>query len=126
MPDRQYFYTPILVEQHNNGATDAEGDYIQSNSCSPASQNPENPMEMVIPVGAGMICLRADDVNGRCVVSLPMSTNQLTFPGGNMDMMSVSDWSPKSRSEIQAEYNDPDPNSPNETRQIDFTVEEGN
>jgi hypothetical protein len=81
---------------------------------------------MVTPVGDGMICLRVDDVNGRCVVSLPMSTNQLAFPGGNLDLMSVSDWLPKSRSEIQAEYNDSNPNSPDEIRQIDFTVEEGN
>ena len=126
MPDRQYFYTPILVEQHNNGAADAEGAYVQSDACSPASQNPENPMERVAPVATGMICLRADVVNDRCVVSLPLSTNELTFPEGIMDVASVADWQPKARNQIESDYYDSDPNSPNETRQIDFTVEEGN
>ena len=78
MPQRQYFYTPILTEDHNIGERDVNGDWVVSSACSPGATNPAVPMGGVSAVRAdGLMCLRVDMSNGRCVVSLPQAENQL-------------------------------------------------
>ena len=124
MPERQYFYTPILNEEHNIGATNLAGEYVTSTVCSPASENPEAPGELVPVVSEGMICLRVDEVNSRCVISMPDHVTQLIFPEGIVGMAEVQDWQSINRLQIEADYANSDVGAPDNERIIDFTVEE--
>ena len=135
MPERQYFYTPILFEQVNIGAKNAEGVYITSDSCSPGADNPENP-GVIIPVTAeGLMCLRVDEDNNRCVVSMPQHLNRIGIlkPTGVpgilehefIDLIQLPDWNSVNRGQIELEYDNPEVNAPDSERMIDFTVEEG-
>ncbi len=128
MPQRHYFYTPILIENHEIGATDLNGDYTTSSACSPGAVNPSDPSGPIeVIVAVGMMCLRADNNNSRCVVSLPQSTNHAHIQGDEIDLGSLlggqtQDWQQVSKSQIQSEYQNNDPAA--DDAHIDFTVEE--
>ena len=124
MPNRQYFYTPVLDEEHNIGATNLAGEYITSTVCSPASENPEAPGELVPVVAESMICLRVDEVNNRCVISIPDHITSLIFPEGVLGIPEVQDWQSVNRFQIEADYSNSAVGAPDNERIIDFTVEE--
>tara|TARA_S200002703_G_scaffold61809_1_gene53699 strand:+ start:579 stop:980 length:402 start_codon:yes stop_codon:yes gene_type:complete len=132
MPQRNYFYTPIVTENHNIGSKDINGDWVSSNSSAPGAINPSNPLGPIGIMSAdSLICLRVDENSGRCVVSLPQSITQIHIKEGEIfqqiELASVlggspQDWQQKSRSQIESDYQGVDPNAPD--AQIDFTVEE--
>lgn len=135
MPERQYFYTPILFEQVNVGAKNAEGEYIASDSCSPGADNPDDPGVMIPVTAEGLMCLRIDEENNRCVVSMPQHLNTIGilkpsgFPGELehevVDLVQLADWNSVDRIQLESEYANPEVNAPDSERIIDFTVEEG-
>ena len=135
MPERQYFYTPILLESVNVGAKNAEGVYIASDSCSPGADNPDDPGVMIPVTAEGLMCLRIDEENNRCVVSMPqhLSTIGILKPSGIpgesehevVDLGQLTDWNSVDRIQLESEYANPEVNAPDSERIIDFTVEEG-
>jgi hypothetical protein len=132
MPQRQYFYTPIVNESHNIGEQDVNGDWVSSNSSAPGVVNPSDPMGAITIMSAdSLICLRVDENSNRCVVSLPQSITQIHIKDaeifqqielGSVLGASAHDWQQKSRSQIESDYQSVDPSAPD--AQIDFTVEE--
>lgn len=132
MPQRQYFYTPIVIESHNIGEQDVNGDWISSNAFMPGAINPSNPSGPIEIMSAdSLICLRVDENSSRCVVSLPQSITQIHIKDAEIFQQielgsvlggSPQDWQQKSRSQIESDYQGVDPNAPD--AQIDFTVEE--
>ena len=135
MPERQYFYTPILLEQVNIGEKNAEGVYIASDSCSPGADNPDDPGVMISVEAEGLMCLRVDEDNNRCVVSMPQHLNTIGIlkPTGVpgilehevVDLVQLADWNSVDRIQLESEYANPEVNAPDSERIIDFTVEEG-
>lgn len=131
MPQRNYFYTPILTEDHNIGSKDINGDWVSSNSSVPGAINPSNPSGPIKTISAdSLICLRVDENSSRCVVSLPQSITQIHIKDAEIFQQielgsvlggSPQDWQQKSRSQIESDYQGVDPNAPD--AQIDFTVE---
>lgn len=124
MPARQYFYTPILIEDHNIGEQDVNGDYTESSACSPGATNPAAPLGGIKPVyDDDIMCLRVDTSNGRCVVSVLQETNQVYIEGSLVDLGTiVGEWQQVSKAQIQSEYQNG--NTLADDAQIDFTVEE--
>lgn len=131
MPQRNYFYTPIVSENHNVGEQDENGDWVLSNAFMPGAINPLNPMGPIESISADdLFCLRIDENSSRCVISLPQSTTQIYIKEGGVFQQidlgiiiggSPQDWLQKSRSQIESDYPSVDPNAYN--AQIDFTVE---
>ena len=129
MPERQYFYTPVVTENHNIGEQDVNGDYITSTACTPAASDPSAPIGPPLPVSCdGLMCLRVDLDNNRCVISLPQSTNQIYLQENLVDLgiLAGGDWQQVNKAQIQSEYSNPETYAPDSERVIDFTVEEGN
>ena len=124
MPNRQYFYTPIATEDHNIGEKDGNGVYIGTSACSPGSEDPEVQGELVSVIAEGMICLRVDSVNNRCVVSMPDHITTLIFPEGIIGIPEAQDWQGVNRFQIETDYTNSAVNAPDNERIIDFTVEE--
>ncbi len=132
MPQRNYFYTPIVNESHNIGSKDINGDWVSSNSSAPGAINPSDPMGPIAIMSAdSLICLRVDEGSNRCVVSLPQSITQIHIKDAEIFQQielgsvlggSTQDWQQKSRSQIESDYQSVDPNA--HDAQIDFTVEE--
>ena len=124
MPERQYFYTPIAIENHNIGAVDVNGDYITSISMTPGATDPAPPMDM-IPVSCDeLICLRADTTRDRCVVSLPQTIEHIYMGGIQSDLANLTlggEWQQVNRAEIESEY--PNMDQFADDALIDFTVE---
>ena len=122
MPERQYFYTPIATEQHRIGATDLNGDYVASTAMTPGASNPAAPLDTVSVCGDQLICLRVDVSNGRCVVSMPQSVNQVYIEGNTEDLSILNgEWQQVNRAQIESEYQNNDPLA--DDALIDFTVE---
>ncbi len=121
MPQRNYFYTPIAIENHNVGEKDVNGDYIASTACSPGATNPSVPVETIPASGDGMICLRVDETQNRCIMSLPQDTDQVILDGNTIEVTTLGEWQQVSRAQIESEYQNNDPLA--DDAQIDFTVE---
>ena len=121
MPQRHYFYTPIAIENHNIGEKDVNGDYIVSTACSPGANDPGNPMNTISAFGEGMICLRVDESQSRCVVSIPQATDQVILDGNTVGVITLGEWQQVNRAQIESEYQNNDPLA--DDAQIDFTVE---
>ena len=122
MPQRQYFYTPIKEVSHNIGEKNGDGNYIGSTAYVPGAIDMGNPAEKTEPMIAGMICLRVDASNDRCVISLPPSTEQIYIDSVLVDINSVAGWASVDRGQIEAEYQSNDPLADDAV--IDFTVED--
>ena len=122
MPQRQYFYTLLKEVNHNIGEKNGDGDYIASTVYVPGASDPGNPFEMAEPMIAGMMCLRVDASNSRCVISLPQTTEQVYLDSVLMDINSVTGWTSVDRGQIEAEYQNIDPVADDAV--IDFTVED--
>lgn len=122
MPQRQYFYTPIVFENHNIGEQDVSGDYIASTACLPGAADPGSPMEIVSVLGEGLICLRADVSLNRCVVSIPQETDQVYINGNLISLAALnSEWQMVNRAQIESEYQNGDLTADDAV--IDFTGE---
>ena len=121
MPARQYFYTPVCIEYHHIGAVNGLGQPVASTAYSPGTENPEAQGEFIMPRVDGIICLRIDLVNNRCVVSLPQDANELILPEGAISI-GESDWQPRDRLEIEMDYSN-NINLLAHDAVIDFTVE---
>tara|TARA_Y100001938_G_C8071128_1_gene423137 strand:- start:1204 stop:1575 length:372 start_codon:yes stop_codon:yes gene_type:complete len=121
MPQRQYFYTPIVFENHNIGEKTVNGEYVASTACAPGANDPGNPMETLSVFGEGMICLRVDISQNRCVMSIPQDTNEVIIDGNTVGVVTLGEWQQVNRAQIESEYQNSDASADDAI--IDFTVE---